>query len=286
MLRAALIPLVFTIFGQAAMAQNAAPSPALGTDISPELSALFDAVAMDENFEILAEIGLADAVGLEDTLFPGRGGAAWRAILTGFYQSGPLQATFTHAFPAERLSAEEMAEVTLFYSTDLGQRIVEGELTAWRAISDEATEEAANAAYFQFLEENSPRVGLLSRFIEVNGFVDLNVSGALNSNYAFYRGLSDAGAYEQALPPAMMLNEVWGQEPDIRRETVLWLYSFQLMAYEGLSDAEIETYIAFSETPAARAYTAALFVGFDTVFETMSYRLGSAAALFMSGERL
>ena len=282
MLRAALIPLFLVLFGQAALAQNTAPAG----EISPELAALFEAVGMDENFEILAEIGMADAVGLEDTLFPGRGGDAWRAVLSGFYQSGPLQATFTEAFPADRLSTEAMQRVTLFYNTDLGRRIVSGELTAWRAISDEATEAAANAAYFQHLEDNSPRVALLSQFIEVNGFVDLNVSGALNSNYAFYRGLSDAGAYEQALPPAMMLDEVWGREPEIRRETVLWLYSFQLMAYEGLSDAEIETYIAFSETPAAQAYNAALFTGFDAVFEAMSYRLGSAAALFMTGERL
>ena len=282
MLRAALIALFLAVFGQAALAQNSVP----GSEISPELAALFEAVGMDENFEILAEIGLADAIGLEETMFPGRGGDAWRAVLTGFYQSGPLQATFTGAFPADRLSEEAMAQVTLFYSTDLGQRIVAGELTAWRAISDDATEEAANAAYFQYLEENDPRLGLLSQFIEVNGFVDLNVSGALNSNYAFYRGLSDSGAYDQALPPAVMLNEVWGQEPEIRRETVLWLYSFQLMAYEGLSDAEMETYIAFSETPAAQTYNAALFAGFDAVFETMSYRLGSAAALFMTGERL
>jgi len=282
MLRAALLPLFLVFFGQAALAQNATP----GGEISPELGALFESVGMDENFEILAEIGMADAIGLEDNLFPGRGGDAWRAVLTGFYQSGPLQDIFSQAFPSDRLSPEDVAQVTLFYSTDLGQRIVSGELTAWRAISDEATEEAANAAYFQLLEDNGARADLLSRFIEINGFIDLNVQGALNSNYAFYRGLSDAGAYEQALPPAMMLNEVWGQEPEIRRETVLWLNSFQLMAYEGLSDAEMETYIAFSDTPAARAYNAALFAGFDAVFETMSYRLGSAAARFMTAERL
>jgi len=282
MLRTAVTALFLAVAGPPALAQNASAE----VTISAELSALFEAVGMAENFEILAEIGMADAIGLEDNLFPGRGGDAWRAVLTGFYQSGPLQDTFSQAFPADRLSSEDMAQVTLFYNTDLGQRIVSGELTAWRAISDEATEEAANAAYFQLLEDNGPRADLLSRFIEVNGFIDLNVQGALNSNYAFYRGLSDAGAYAQALPPAMMLNEVWAQEPEIRRETVLWLYSFQLMAYEGLSDAEMETYIAFSATPAGRAYNAALFTGFDAVFEAMSYRLGSAAALFMTGERL
>lgn len=283
MLRAALTTVFLALAIGPAQAQTTAPA---GPAISPELQALFAAVEMDENFEILAEIGLEDAVGLEETLFPGRGGAAWRGILSGYYQPDPLQQVFVESFPQDRMSAADIAAVTQFFASPLGDRIIAGELEAWRAISDEATEIAANEVYFRLLEEDAPRIEQLTRFNEVNGFVDLNVSGALNSNYAFYRGMSDAGAYEQALPPAMMLNEVWGQEPQIRRDTVLWLFSFQIMAYEDLTDAEMEAYIAYSETPAAQAYNAALFAGFDAVFETMSYRLGSTAALFLSGETL
>lgn len=279
MLRAALTSLILVLASGPGVAQTA-------PEISPELQALFAAVEMEENFEILAEIGLEDAVDLEETLFPGRGGAAWRGILSGHYRAAPLQQVFVESFPQDRMSAAEISAATRFFASDLGQRIIAGELEAWRAISDEETETAANDVYFRMLEENAPRIEQLTRFNEVNGFVDLNVSGALNSNYAFYRGMSDAGAYEQALPPAMMLNEVWGQEPEIRRNTVLWLYSFQVMAYEDLTDAEMEAYIAFSETPAAQAYNAALFAGFDAVFETMSYRLGTTAALFMSGDTL
>lgn len=282
MLRAARI-LVFVLAGStAAIAQSAPEDPV----ISEGLQALFDAVEIQENFTILAEVGLQDAIGLEDTLFPGRGGAAWRSILGGLYEPDALRSAFMSGFPTDRMSVDEMERVTTFYSTELGQRIVEGELVAWREISRAEVEATANDVYFQHLEDNNPRIALLGRFNDVNGFVDLNVSGALNSNFAFYRGMSDTGAYEQAVPQSMMLNEVWGQEPEIRRDTVLWLYSFQLMAYAGLSDTEIETYIAFSETEAGQAFNTALFAGFDAVFEVMSYRLGSAAALFMSGENL
>jgi hypothetical protein len=52
------------------------------------------------------------------------------------------------------------------------------------------------------------------------------------------------------IPEELMLSEVWGQEPELRRDTIEWLYSFQLSAYSGLSDADIEAYTAFSATDA------------------------------------
>jgi hypothetical protein len=119
-----------------------------------------------------------------------------------------------------------------------------------------------------------PRIDLLTDFIETNDLVERNVSGALNSNFAFYRGLSDGGAFEVEIPEELMLAEVWGQEPELRRDTIEWLYSFQLSAYSGLEDADIEAYTAFSATDAGAALNAALFAAFDTVFNQLSYELG------------
>jgi hypothetical protein len=79
-----------------------------------------------------------------------------------------------------------------------------------------------------------------------------------------------------------MLAEVWGQEPELRRDTIEWLYSFQLSAYAGLQDADIEAYSAFSATPAGANLNAALFAAFDEVFNQLSYELGEAAAGFIA----
>jgi hypothetical protein len=119
-----------------------------------------------------------------------------------------------------------------------------------------------------------PRLDLLTAFIETNDLVERNVSGALNSNFAFYRGLSEGGAFEVEIPEELMLSEVWGQEPELRRDTIEWLYSFQLSAYSGLEDADIEAYTAFSATDAGTALNAALFAAFDTVFNQLSFELG------------
>jgi hypothetical protein len=48
-------------------------------------------------------------------------------------------------------------------------------------------------------------------FIEANDLVERNVSGALNSNFAFYRGLSDGGAFEVEIPEELMLPRSGGR---------------------------------------------------------------------------
>ena len=279
MLRAICLSMSILVWAAAAHAQGA-------VSLREETLTLFEAIGLEESFDIMAEAGARDGRGLEETLFPGRGGAAWGGVIDRLYTIDALRAAFTGGFPEHRLESGQAEEITAFFASDLGQRIVEGELTAWRAITDPGVEEAANEIYFQHLSDADPRLELLERFTEANDFVDFNVMGALNASFAFLRGMSDGGAYEQEIPEDLILSQVWQGEPEIREDTVLWLYSFQLMAYSDLSDDEMEAYIAFSESPAGQLYNATLFAGYDAVFTEMSYRLGNAAAVFMTGEPL
>ena len=75
-----------------------------------------------------------------------------------------------------------------------------------------------------------------------------------------------------------MLAEVWGQEPAIRADTVQWLLAYQTLAYEDLSDADLQAYIDLSRSDAGQAINASLFAAFDTVFNAISHDLGRAAA--------
>lgn len=285
MLRALLLSSCLAL-GIAAVPVAVTAQTRTAVELRAETLAMFEAVGMEESFLIIAEAGQRDALSLEDDLFPGQGGAAWAAIVDRLVTPELLRDTFTSAFPEQRLSPERTAEVVAFFSTDLGQRIVTGELTAWRAIDDPDIEAAANAVYQQQLADADPRLELLTRLIDSNDFIDLNVMGGLNANVAFLQGLADGGAYAEPVTEDMILSQVWQQEPQMREDTVLWLYSYQLMAYADLSDADLEAYIEFSESDAGRAYNTALFAGFDAIFTEMSYRLGATAAGFMSGQPL
>ncbi len=186
--------------------------------------------------------------------------------------------------PQDAFTPEELAELLAFFTSDTGSAIVQAEVTARRAFTAPGVEEAANEIYADALASDAPRLELLERFNDVNALIDLNVSGALNSNFAFYRGLVDGGAFEVPLPEELMLAEVWGQEPMIREDTVEWLYSYQLLAYDKIPDAQLEEYIALSATPAGQALNRALFTAFDAMFMAVTHDLGAAAAIFMAGE--
>ena len=125
---------------------------------------------------------------------------------------------------------------------------------------------------------------MLEAFEEVNELIDRNVIGALNSNLQFYKGMDDAGAFE--LTEEQMLNEVWGQEPEIRDDTESWVFGYMTFAYETLSNQTLEAYVDLTATSEGRALNRALFAGFDAVFQSVSYDLGAATARFSVGDEL
>jgi hypothetical protein len=108
--------------------------------------------------------------------------------------------------------------------------------------------------------------------------------GSLNSNLAFYRGLAAAGDEQFAMSESDMLNSVWAEEAKAREETVKWLFPFLALAYQPLSDADLQAYIDFSQTMAGRRVNAAMFVAFDAVFDDISQELGRAVARQMEGQ--
>jgi hypothetical protein len=131
-----------------------------------------------------------------------------------------------------------------------------------------------------------PRMAMLERFIEVNDLVESNVSGALNSSYAYYRGMIDGGAFEGEMGEGDVLADVWSQEADVRADTEEWVYSFLALAYQPLPDAELSAYTAFSATPAGQDLNRAIFVAFDKMFVDISHALGLATARYMVGQEL
>jgi hypothetical protein len=160
------------------------------------------------------------------------------------------------------------------------------EVAARRALLDDAVEEMSKEAAAIAAMDDTPRYAQLRKFIEINDLVETNVVGSLNSNYAFYVGLMRGGAFGNDLTEAQILTDVWTQEAEIRTNTTEWIYSFLNLAYQPASDADLDTYIAFSETEAGKDLNRALFTSFDGVFDDISMALGLASAQQMQGAEL
>lgn len=275
MIRRLAAAAAFAALPFAATAQSDAPSP----------SALLTAVGIEDVLDIMREEGISYATELAGDLFPGRGGAQWSAMVERIYDREAMEETVrSRAEPA--LSDAEVEELTAFFTSETGRRIVSLEISARRALLDEAVEEMSEESYAAALEEGDPRLDLLEAFVEANDLVERNVVGALNSNYAFYAGLADGGAFDFDLTEDQILRDVWGQEPEIRSDTTEWLYSYLYLAYQPLSDDELQAYIALSSSDAGQALNGALFEGFDAMFNGISAALGMAAAQFMGGQEL
>ena len=175
----------------------------------------------------------------------------------------------------------DAAPLLAFYEGNTGALIARLEVEARRAIMSDEVEAAARSA-FEALDPASPRAMLLDEFAELNDLVDRNVTGALNANLSFYRGLNAGPGFD--MTESEILQEVWEQEPEIRQDTTGWIFGYMALAYETLSDDQLQAYVDMAGSDAGKALNRALFAGFDAVFGDVSYEMGQAAARFSVGD--
>lgn len=275
----------FVSSSQSAQAQDVQVSaPSMLADEAPELHSMLDGMGMYDIIELMGTENTRGGADLEDQLFPGAGGAAWQAMVTRLHANDRMIGMFEAEFSRDALTPDQIAAVQAFVSSDAGQRVVAGEIAARLLFLEDTAVDTANEVFMAAVEGADPRLEILQRFNDVNGLIERNVSGALNLRIAFYRGLIDGGAFDGDVPEDLMLAEVWGQEAEVRHLTIEWLFSYQLAAYANATDADLEAYLAFSESDAGRTVNAALFAAFDEMLADLSYDLGTAAAMFIAGE--
>ncbi|MDR0810003.1 MAG: DUF2059 domain-containing protein [Gemmobacter sp.] len=260
-------------------------SPVEAPAVTPEIARLSEVMQMAGVIEVMRTEGLEYGAALRDEMFPEQGGPGWDAQVGRIYEPGRM----LHEFEAQlglELAAEPAVagEAMAFFDAPLGRKILTLELEARRTLLDDAAEEVARAVFAEMEAKGAPRVEALRRFAQTNDLIEMNVMGALNADFAFYRGLNDGGAFSGAMSEADMLAEVWGREADIRSETEDWLWPYLSLAYQPLSDEELQAYQVFSESPAGRKLNAAVFAAFDAQFGRISNDLGHAVARAILGE--
>lgn len=254
-------------------------------ELSSEQAALFEAMGLPEILEVMRAEGVAYGTDLEGSFFPGRGGAAWQAMVEDIHDLDTMRGMVESRF-AEEMGGTDIAPLLAFFRSDLGRRIVSLEVSARRALRDPDIEAAAGERFAEMLVEEDARAEVLRAFVETNDLVGYNVMGAMNSSYAFFLGMMDGAAFDDTLTEEQILSDVWGQEEEIRSETEDWVYSYLAMAYQPLSDAEISAYTELSRTPEGRALNRALFAAFDDMYNALSRALGRATAFFMGAQDL
>lgn len=241
---------------------------------------LSQALQLEQVMEILASEGRDQRRELDETLLDNTGGAFFQAQVEDIYDPLWMRKQIETAFD-QGLTDAQLEQASVFFESDLGQTIITLENSARRAISDDAIEEMARDAY-QNTERDSVLFELVEEYIQVNNLVEQNVQGALSSDYNFFKGLDS----ESRGDDGELLAELLSQQDSMTAETTTWVYSFLLMAYRPLDEAQMRENIAFSRTDTGRALNEALFDGFDRMYDHISYRLGEAVAQALKGSDL
>jgi len=272
-------------FGTPAAAQDATVTEAAPVEVVAAVDGLVRTMRIDEIIAVLRDEGLEYGKTLEADMFGGSGGPGWEAAVDGIYDVQRMRAAFQDGLTRELArDPQGIAAMDGFFGSELGQTVLRLEIEARRTLLDEAAEEAAKLAWEDMESSDDPRVALIQRFAAANDLVESNVMGALNANLAFYVGMQEGGAFGDEMTEEQMLSDVWGQEAQVREQVGDWLFPYLALAYGPLSDEELESYIAYSETDAGQQLNSALFAAFDGVFSPISKALGVAVAREMQGQ--
>ncbi len=278
MLRAVLFPVLLLV------GLVPAPAPAQGAEAA-RIEPLYQALAMPDILQIMRLEGLEYGRELAQELFAGQSNPGWSGTVSEIYDVERLDAVVRAALLRE-LEGHDLAPMVAFFESDLGARIIGLEMSARTAILEPEIESLAQEVLDTLRYENPPRLALLEAFEAANDLIENNVVGAMNSNYAFYVGLSEGGAFGEAFAEEDIIADVWSQEATIRVETEDWLMAYLALAYQPLTDAELREYVAFSRTGAGIALNRAIFDAFDDMYVAVSMALGAAAADYMAGKDL
>lgn len=252
---------------------------------SDDAEALFDALGLPQIIEVMRAEGIEYGGQIGTDLFPSQVNASWAAAVETIYDASTMLDRVKADFIAS-LDGDDVPAMLAYFTSEPGKTFAGLEVSARRALLDDAVEDASKEMAAIAANEQSDRYKLVETFVQTNDLIETNVVGALNSNYAFYTGLMQGGAFDDALTEDQILTDVWDQEPDIRANTTEWVYAFLLLAYDPATDADLENYIAFSKSEAGRQLNTTLFDAFDDMFNEISRDLGREAARMMSGAEL
>lgn len=263
---------------------QAAPSEQISAEMAQSLE---DLLGLDALFEILAQEGRDYGEGVGASFFPGRDGAPWQAKVAAIYEPSRLRDAFHAAFEGALAPHDaRLAPAYEFLASDLGQKIIALENAARAELLDLEAREAAEVQADRLQRNRDKRLRLIRQLILAGDMIDQNVAGALSGQLAFNLGFAQGAHEAQARDREALLADLAGQEPQLRQATLESLVSLMVKAYAPLSDAELQSYIAFTGSAAGQQLSVALALSFEAAVTPALRALGQAAGAISAGKEV
>lgn len=260
-------------------------SPPARADDGAHMARLWAALRMDDTLAIMRKEGRDHALDSALELTGQEGGEGWKRSVDQIYAPATLRAIVYDGM-GTALAGRDMSKIITYYESKIGVRVINLEISAREAYLTPGVEEAAREAW-NWGAKNDPRATLIRKYVNDGDLIERNVAGALNSNVAFLTAFAQAAPDDFAvLDERAILADVMQEEAQIRLDTTEWLFGYLSMAYAPLSDAALNELVEMSDSPQGRALNAALFQGFDPMYQELARALGQAAGQAQSQQEL
>jgi hypothetical protein len=240
-----------------------------------QVTLTMDHLKLSELIHIMRSEGLEYAATLNIEMLNGQGSAVWEDQIGAIYDTQLMSEVVRKEIAT--IPENQLRQINQFYGSNLGAKIVDLEIAARIAMTDNDIRNIAEDNYQIALAQDPKSLLQVNLIVSEGDLIERNVTAALTSNYRFYLGLVDGGSFDAS--EQEVIEQTWEQEDDIRLDTVKWMMGYLLLSYQSLDEAEMIEFINFMKTRAGRALNAAIFDGFGAMYGDISYTLGRAVAL-------
>lgn len=249
------------------------------------MARLLEAMQLGPLLAVMREEGISGGEGLDRDMLGGAGGVPLRADVARIYDPATARAEIEQALStALSPQPETLARIEAFYASPLGQKVAGLEVEARRAFLDPRTQEAARYVWSRMEDAQDRRVAALTYLVLQTDLIERNVKNRMTTGLAFYRGLREGGGIAEPMTDQQVMSDLASSAGMVRGEVADWLYPYLALAYEPLSDQELQDYIAFLTSPEGMVLDQAVFAAFGDVFNRVSHDLGLAVSRRMAGQ--
>lgn len=244
---------------------------------------LYDAMYLDDIAEIMQDEGgdYVDSIGI--SYLEGRSLDRYKEQGHKLYDLAGLQTGLLNGL-REELDADVAAQVLEFYETEAGQIAAKLEVSARRAISDQAVEDMAEAMVQEARSTQPERIADLLKFIQDLDLVQKNLEGSFNSQFAFLSEISTVRQF--GLDEQTILGLLAEGQSETERNIKQWLMAFTFMAYQPLTDKQFNAYLGMQRSDIGQDLNTALFTVFHDIDTQISRDLGKIVARLLTSQDL
>ncbi len=193
------------------------------------------------------------------------------AAMNAAYAPDKLRAAMVKELEAH-LSAQDEGVVLEWLSSDLGVRLTRIEEASGELEASMAAEREAPA---HFTSVPQPRINKVKRMVAAIRMGEATAAMVINMTTAIGFGMAMANAAEDPAAVAQLIRDRMepGRERMVEAFNTRAVQSFAYV-YRDVTDADLERYVAFSESPAGRRYHEASVKGMDNVLARAGIQMG------------